>query len=119
TGQSKHKQESDKRVQSRRACFARGSRQVTARCAVQQNIGSILAADVRASWDGFRKRKRKETLPTSRCQAGINVSPLDRGVLMAADATTGKALWSFQTNAQWKASPMTYLFDQQQCVAVA
>jgi alcohol dehydrogenase (cytochrome c) len=38
---------------------------------------------------------------------------------MAADAATGKPLWSFQTSQIWKASPMTYMFDHQQYVAVA
>ena len=41
------------------------------------------------------------------------------GALMAADAVTGKPLWSFQTNQIWKASPMTYLFDGKQYIAVA
>ena len=43
----------------------------------------------------------------------------DSGALMAADAGNGKSLWSFQTNALWKASPMTYVFDHRQYVAVA
>jgi alcohol dehydrogenase (cytochrome c) len=38
---------------------------------------------------------------------------------MAADAVTGKPLWSFQANAGWRASPMTYVFDGRQYVAVA
>jgi len=38
---------------------------------------------------------------------------------MAADAATGKTLWSFQTSQLWKASPMTYQFDNRQYVAVA
>jgi alcohol dehydrogenase (cytochrome c) len=37
----------------------------------------------------------------------------------AADAKTGKPLWSFQANQPPHASPMTYLFDDQQYVAVA
>ncbi len=41
------------------------------------------------------------------------------GALVAADATTGKTLWSFQTNHTWKASPMTYSFDGKQFVGVA
>ena len=41
------------------------------------------------------------------------------GGLMAADAATGKPLWIFQTNQTWKASPMTYMFDGRQYVAVA
>jgi alcohol dehydrogenase (cytochrome c) len=43
----------------------------------------------------------------------------DSGALMAADASTGKPLWSFQTSQLWKASPMTYVFDNKQLVAVA
>jgi alcohol dehydrogenase (cytochrome c) len=37
----------------------------------------------------------------------------------AADAKTGKPLWSFQANQPPHASPMTYLFDDRQYVAVA
>jgi alcohol dehydrogenase (cytochrome c) len=43
----------------------------------------------------------------------------DSGSFMAADATTGAQLWSFQTSQLWKASPMTYQFDGKQYVAVA
>jgi alcohol dehydrogenase (cytochrome c) len=31
----------------------------------------------------------------------------------------GKPLWSFQANQLWKASPMTYVFDGKQHIAVA
>jgi alcohol dehydrogenase (cytochrome c) len=41
------------------------------------------------------------------------------GAFMAADAATGKALWQFPTNTIWRASPMTYMFDNKQYVAVA
>ena len=41
------------------------------------------------------------------------------GSLMAVDAVKGKPLWSFPTNQNWKASPMTYMFDGQQYIAVA
>jgi alcohol dehydrogenase (cytochrome c) len=41
------------------------------------------------------------------------------GAFMAADAATGKALWQFPTNQTWKASPMTYMFDHKQYIAVA
>jgi alcohol dehydrogenase (cytochrome c) len=41
------------------------------------------------------------------------------GALMAADAVSGKPLWSFPTNTLWKASPMTYQFDGHQYIAVA
>ena len=50
---------------------------------------------------------------------GIVVFGEDSGALMAADATTGRPLWNFQTSQLWKASPMTYMFDGTQYVAVA
>ncbi len=60
------------------------------------------------SWGG--------TLSTS---TGLVIFGEEGGALMAADAVSGKPLWSFQTNQTWKASPMTYLFDGKQYVAVA
>jgi alcohol dehydrogenase (cytochrome c) len=41
------------------------------------------------------------------------------GAFMAADAQTGKPLWQFSTNQVWKASPMTYMFDNKQYIAIA
>jgi alcohol dehydrogenase (cytochrome c) len=50
---------------------------------------------------------------------GLVIFGEEGGALMAADAATGKPLWSFQTNQLWKASPMTYMFDGRQYIAVA
>jgi alcohol dehydrogenase (cytochrome c) len=41
------------------------------------------------------------------------------GSFMAVDAADGKILWQFPTNQVWKASPMTYMFDNKQYVAIA
>jgi alcohol dehydrogenase (cytochrome c) len=60
------------------------------------------------SWGG--------TLSTA---TGLVIFGAETGELIAADARTGKPLWSFQTNELWKASPMTYSFDGQQYIAVA
>jgi alcohol dehydrogenase (cytochrome c) len=60
------------------------------------------------SWGG--------TLSTA---TGLVIFGEEGGALMAADAVTGKPLWSFPTNQVWKASPMTYMFDGRQYVAVA
>jgi len=43
----------------------------------------------------------------------------DGGSLMAVDASTGKPLWNLPTNQTWKASPMTYMFDGRQFIAIA
>src|SRR5215467_6652336 len=60
------------------------------------------------SWGG--------TLATA---TGLVIFGEEGGALMAADASTGKPLWSFQTNHTWKASPMTYSFDGKQYIGVA
>ncbi len=60
------------------------------------------------SWGG--------TLSTA---GGIVIFCEESGALAAADAVSGKALWRFQANQLWKASPMTYVFDGKQYVAVA
>ncbi len=60
------------------------------------------------SWGG--------TLSTA---TGLVIFGEEGGALMAADAVTGKPLWSFPTNQLWKASPMTYQFDGNQYVAIA
>jgi alcohol dehydrogenase (cytochrome c) len=60
------------------------------------------------SWGG--------TLTTA---TGLVIFGEEGGALMAADAVTGTPLWSFPTNASWKASPMTYMFDRTQYIAVA
>ena len=60
------------------------------------------------SWGG--------TLATA---SGLVIFGEDSGSLAAADASTGELLWSFPTNHLWKASPMTYVFDGKQYVAVA
>ncbi len=43
----------------------------------------------------------------------------DSGALGAVDAKTGKPLWHFHTSSLWKASPMTYMVDGKQYIAVA
>ncbi len=50
---------------------------------------------------------------------GVVLYGADDGTFAAADAKTGKPLWSFQTGQGPHASPMTYLFDNKQYVAVA
>jgi len=59
------------------------------------------------SWGG--------TLATA---TGLVIFGEESGSLMAVDAVAGKPLWSFPTNHNWKTSPMTYMFDRTQYVAV-
>ena len=41
------------------------------------------------------------------------------GSFAAVDAATGKTLWHFNTGQEWRASPMTYLVNGRQYVAIA
>ena len=50
---------------------------------------------------------------------GVVMYGADDGSFAAADARTGKPLWSFQTSEEPHASPMTYMFDHRQYVAIA
>ena len=50
---------------------------------------------------------------------GIVLFGEDNGAFTAADAKSGKVLRRFPMNQTWKASPMTYLADGRQYVAVA
>ena len=59
------------------------------------------------SWGG--------TLATA---TGLVIFGDDTGSLVAVDAVSGKPLWNFPTNQSWRASPMTYMFDGTQYVAV-
>jgi alcohol dehydrogenase (cytochrome c) len=43
----------------------------------------------------------------------------DNGAVAAVDAKTGKSLWHFHTNETLRASPMTYMVDGKQYVAIA
>lgn len=51
--------------------------------------------------------------------SGITFVGSDGGMFSAVDTTTGKVLWQFQTNTEFKASPMTYMFGGKQYVAIA
>ena len=50
---------------------------------------------------------------------GITLVCEDGGMFSAVETATGKPLWHFQTNATFKASPMTYTFDGKQYVTIA
>ena len=43
----------------------------------------------------------------------------DTDALVAVDAESGKPLWRFPTSYAWRASPMTYMFDSRQYLAIA
>jgi alcohol dehydrogenase (cytochrome c) len=60
------------------------------------------------SWGG--------TLATS---TGLVFFGEDSGAFVAADAVTGKTLWTYEAGANWKGSPMVYQFDGKEWIGVA
>ena len=42
----------------------------------------------------------------------------DSGAFVAADAATGKTLWTLHLNANWHASPMAYEFDGKELIGI-
>jgi alcohol dehydrogenase (cytochrome c) len=50
---------------------------------------------------------------------GVLIVCGDDGILSALDSTNGKLLWQFQTNVTFKSSPMTYVFDGKQYIAIS
>jgi PQQ-dependent dehydrogenase (methanol/ethanol family) len=56
------------------------------------------------------------TLSTS---GGVIFYGASSGEFSAVDAKTGRHLWHFETQEAWKASPMTYMVDGRQYVAIA
>jgi alcohol dehydrogenase (cytochrome c) len=50
---------------------------------------------------------------------GLLFAATREGNLIALEASTGKALWSFQTGAGIAAAPMSYAIDGKQFVAVS
>ena len=90
------------RIRCRSACSRRST------SAPARSAGSCRSRARRNSWGG--------TLATA---TGLVIFGEEGGALMAADAVTGKPLWSFPTNQGWRASPMTYMFDGKQYIAVA
>jgi len=59
---------------------------------------------------------RSGTLATA---SGLVFFGEDSGAFMAADSSSGKMLWHFQTSQSLRASPMTYVFDNKQYLALA
>lgn len=71
-------------------------------------VWQVTQAGARNTWGGV--------LSTA---GGVVLFGEESGAFMAVDAADGRILWQFQTSNYWNASPMTYVFDQRQYVAVA
>ncbi|HVZ60700.1 MAG TPA: PQQ-binding-like beta-propeller repeat protein [Terriglobales bacterium] len=79
----------------------------------------IRALDIKGNtvWDyPLLGRSASGTLSTN---GGLVFFGESTGSLVALDARTGEALWHFQANQEWRASPMTYMVGGKQYVSLA
>ena len=101
----------------------KGYRGGTARLAPGESAQKILRAiDIRTgqiAWELPQAGPGVSWGGTLATAGGIVIFVEESGALAAADAVSGSPLWRFQANQNWKASPMTYVFDNKQYVAVA
>jgi alcohol dehydrogenase (cytochrome c) len=87
--------------------------------APQKVLRAISIEDGKIAWELPQTGLAQSWGGTLSTASGLVFFCEDSGALMAADDTNGKPLWQFQANQIWKASPMTYMFDGKQHVAVA
>jgi alcohol dehydrogenase (cytochrome c) len=96
----------------------------TARSAPGEDfVKSLRAIDIRTGeikWDLPQANQRTTSsggvLSTA---GGLVFFGENSGHFVAVDAGDGKVLWSYPTNQSWRASPMGYVFDNRQYIAVA
>ncbi|MBI4909789.1 MAG: PQQ-binding-like beta-propeller repeat protein [Acidobacteria bacterium] len=82
----------------------------------------LRAFDIRSGkvvWELPQQGKADSWTGTLATAAGLVFFGDDSGMLSAADAATGKRLWTFPFTETLHTSPMTYVFDNKQYVAIA
>jgi alcohol dehydrogenase (cytochrome c) len=82
----------------------------------------LKAIDIRTgkiTWELLQPGPADSWAGTLTTVTGLVVFGEEGGALMAVDASTGKPLYSFQTNQVLRASPMTYSFDNKQYFGIA
>jgi alcohol dehydrogenase (cytochrome c) len=83
---------------------------------------SVRAIDIQTgaiAWDLPQANGRGGSAGLMSTASGLVFFGENSGSFMAADASTGKVLWEFAANQGWRASPMTYMFDNRQYIAIA
>jgi len=83
---------------------------------------SVRAIDIQTgaiAWDLPQANGRGGSAGLMSSASGLVFFGENSGSFMAADAGSGKVLWEFPANQGWRASPMTYMFDNRQYIAMA
>ena len=81
----------------------------------------LSALDIEAgkiTWEFNRSDRRNQNTRVSTA-GSLVIYGETGGTFAAVEAKTGRTLWRFDGNAPWKASPMTYMVNGRQYVAIA
>ena len=107
----------------RRAPFEMGKRYFNGTgSAMAGGTRSVRALDIRSGnivWDYPQVGTGRSASGTLSTQGGLIFFGEDSGVFSALDARTGRPLWHFSANTQFRASPMTYMVGGKQFVCIA
>ncbi len=85
----------------------------------QKFLRAFDVATGKMAWELPQEGRGESWTGTLTTDGGLVFFGEDNGVFSAADAKAGKRLWSFPFTEELHTSPMTYLFDNQQYVAIA
>jgi alcohol dehydrogenase (cytochrome c) len=96
-----------------------GSQQIAPDPAPQRILRALDIRTGKPAWELPQAGPGQTWGGTLATASGLVFVAEDGGAFMAVDAAGGKPLWSFPANANWRASPMTYVFDGRQYVVIA
>ena len=99
--------------------FMGGSVRSLANESLEKSVRAIDIQTGATAWDLLQSGKSFGSAGLFSTASGLVFFGENSGSFMAADASTGKVLWEFSANQGWRASPMTYMFDNRQYVAIA
>jgi len=99
--------------------FTGGNSRIAPSDASTQSVKAIDIKTGQAVWELPETGSGESRSGTMATASGLVFFGDDTGALTAADSASGKPLWQFQTSQALRASPMTYMFDNRQLVAIA
>jgi alcohol dehydrogenase (cytochrome c) len=85
----------------------------------QQFLRALDIQTGKVVWEVAQTGSSNNYAGTLATAGGVVFYARSSGEFAAVDAKTGRQLWHFETQEPWKASPMTYMVDGHQYVAIA
>jgi alcohol dehydrogenase (cytochrome c) len=99
--------------------FTGGSQRIAPSDPSVQSLKAIDIQTGKTAWELPEAGSGESRAGTMSTAGGLVFFGDDTGALTAVDKTNGRRLWQFQTSQALRASPMSYMFDNHQIVAIA